>query len=451
MREARQPEEIKSIGSGRTFSLAPLRQSALAVVLKNLQGHQSSSSHHPRTGADLDVRAIRPERVGPRQCQVLPTMCNNVSAGQAVLRNVPSTSRRSGKRTRASQRKRERTRDERTATCPDSSISLIYSATFILMPTRIVAANLHVPPTIESAADVAQRVGCDPQWIVQQTGVLRRHVADDDCDPAEMAAEAARSLVAKAKPDWILHASATRRQSIPDTSVFVQRELGLRGVPAISVQATCLSFLAALQMADGLMSAGRAKSVLITSAELPCRVRNYAEAESSALLGDGAAAVLLDWSPEPSCVEYFAMETWSEGAEYAEIRGGGHRFLPYAANTTAEDNLFHMDGDLLLRHGVPRMKRFVQRIWDELNMGPADIDLVIPHQPSATSLRVLERLGFPPERVVNVLAEYGNCVAASMPMALATALAEKRLQRGDRILLLGTAAGVSLGAAVLRW
>ena len=253
-------------------------------------------------------------------------------------------------------------------TCGDEPLHYETTARFTfpvdLMPTRIVAANLYVPPTVESAADVAGKSGCDADWIIQQTGVERRHVASADCDPAVMAAEAARSLMVDSavKPDWLIHAAATRRQSIPDTSVFVQRELGLRGVPSISVQATCLSFLVALQMADGLMAAGRAKQVLITSAELPCRVRNFTEPESSALLGDGAAAVLLEWSGEASAVEYFAMETWSEGAEYAEIRGGGHRCLPGAPETKPDDNLFHMDGDRLLRYGLPRMKRFVL-IW----------------------------------------------------------------------------------------
>lgn len=322
------------------------------------------------------------------------------------------------------------------------------------MPTRITAANLWVPPVVETAADLALKIGQSAEWIIQQTGVERRHVAPADCDPAKMAAEAARPLLDvgdKFNPDWLIHAAATRRQSIPDTSVFVQRELGLRGVPAISVQATCLSFLVGLQMADGLLAAGRARRVLLTSAELPCRVRNYSEPESASLLGDGAAAVILEWTSDPSAVEYFAMETWSAGAEHAEIRGGGHRCLPGDPGTEADDNLFHMNGDALLRAGVPRMKKFIQRLWDTLEIGVNEIDLVIPHQPSAASLRVLERLGFETNQVVNILADYGNCVAASMPMALATAIQQQRLQRGQRVLLLGTAAGVSLGAAVLRW
>ncbi|MCA9176980.1 MAG: ketoacyl-ACP synthase III [Planctomycetales bacterium] len=325
------------------------------------------------------------------------------------------------------------------------------------MGIRIVDAEHGAPQRVETAAEIAVRIGRDEQWIIERTGVAFRHVAEPDCHPAELAAEVAGRLLqrqpgAASQVDWLLHASATRWQSIPDTSVFVQRALELHGVPSLSVQATCLSFLPALQLAEGLLAAGRASRVLITTAELPCRVRDFAQPESAALLGDGAAAVLLEWTPnDPGGIVHYAMETWSDGAEFAEIRGGGHRCLPGLPETSLQDSLFHMDGERLLRAGVPRMRKFMNRFWKASDLSPDDIDLVVPHQPSAASLKVLSRLGFSSEQVVDILSKYGNCVAASMPMALSIAHRDGRLQRGDRVLLLGTAAGISLGAMVLTW
>lgn len=319
------------------------------------------------------------------------------------------------------------------------------------MGTRIEATSMCVPPHVQTSEELAPQIGRDVQWILDRAGVAQRHVAEPDLDPAELAAEAAAPLMSGDPPDWIIHAAATRRQSIPDTSVFVQDRLGLRGIPSFSINATCLSFLAALQAADAMIAAGRAKRVLITCAELTCRVRDFSEPESAALLGDGAAAAMVVHDPTHRLLEHFAMETWPAGAELAEVRGGGHLRFPGAEGTVDADQLFHMAGDRLLRMAVPRMRKFMRRFWDACGGGPDDIDWVVPHQPSAAAMRVLSRLGFRQEQVIDILRNYGNCAAASMPMALAVAENEGRLVRGDRVLLVGTAAGLSLGAALVRW
>ena len=110
-----------------------------------------------------------------------------------------------------------------------------------------------------------------------------------------------------------------------------------------------------------------------------------------------------------------------------------------------------MQGDQLLRVTIPRLRKFLDRFFAECGASQSDVKLVVPHQPSGPALQLLTRWGFEESRVVNIIGQYGNCVAASMPMALSIAMKEERIQRGDKILLLGTAAGISLGAALITW
>ncbi len=325
----------------------------------------------------------------------------------------------------------------------------------VAMSIRITATAWAVPPQIQTAEELAPLIGRSPEWILSRTGVCRRHVSGDLKDPAVLAAAAARSILQEhGPPDLILYAGAVPRQAIPDLSVFVHRELGLTGIPAFSVNSACLSFLTALKTAEGLIAGGTFSRVLICVAELGSRGRNFHEPESAALLGDGAAAVLVERAeslPLTSGFEAFRMQTWSEGADLTGVRGGGLMSPLGDDGDSPEDQLFHMDGVALLKLTVPRLRRFLTNFLRDSGVTTDDIDLVVPHQPSGPGLRLLTRWGFCESRVVNIIANYGNCVAASMPMALAMAHQAGRLSPGSRILFLGTSAGVSIGAALFRW
>jgi 3-oxoacyl-[acyl-carrier-protein] synthase-3 len=227
--------------------------------------------------------------------------------------------------------------------------------------------------------------------------------------------------------------------------------LNLQGVPAMSVNTACLSFVSAVVIADALIERGVYDRILICVAELASRGRNFQEPESAALLGDGAAAVLMERTDGASCIQHSLLETWSEGADLAGLRGGGTLRTPDDPTTTFSDHRFFMQGDHLLRATIPRLRKFLDRFFSECNCSQADIQLVVPHQPSGPALQILTRWGFTDDQVINIIGQYGNCVAASMPMALAIAVNEGRLNRGDRVLMLGTAAGISLGAVLIQW
>lgn len=317
---------------------------------------------------------------------------------------------------------------------------------------KVAATGFYAPPRVETAAELAPRIGTSEEWIATRTGVRERRISDE---PIEiMAAHAARAaLQAGRAPDLIVNASVSARQLIPDTSVYIQHELGLEGIPSYTIQASCLSFLVALHNAAALVAAGAYRRVLVVSAERGSLGRNLAEPESAALLGDGAAAAVLEPTPkdEASRLVGWRMATWPRGASLTEVRGHGQRLHPNDPATRTEDNLFSMDGPGVYRMALRHVRPLVQALLKDHGLTPADVDWVVPHQASGPGLAMLPRLGFPAERTVNVVGQFGNCVAASIPMALAHLAASGRVRRGQRVLLVGTGAGFSVAGALLRW
>jgi 3-oxoacyl-[acyl-carrier-protein] synthase-3 len=317
---------------------------------------------------------------------------------------------------------------------------------------QITSTGLYAPPKVETAEDLASRVGKSAEWILASTGVARRHVAEEPVE--QMAAKAAQQALGSGPPpDLILNASTTPRQLIPDTSVFVQSALGFDGIASHTIHGTCLSFLLALHTAGAFIAAGAYRRILVVSSEFGTMARNYAEPESSVLLGDGAAAAVIEPTPERASSKLLAYVTgvYPRFSGLAELPGNGTRHPANSPDTRFEHNLFHMNGTRLFRAAMITIPKLLPRLFEQSGLGVDDIDLVVPHQPSKPGIESLARWGFGPDRVVDVVAEYGNCIAASMPMALATAHADGRLTRGKRVLLIGTGAGLSIGAAILEW
>jgi 3-oxoacyl-[acyl-carrier-protein] synthase-3 len=320
------------------------------------------------------------------------------------------------------------------------------------LEVKVASTAFYAPPRVETAAELAPLIGVSEEWIVTRTGVRERRIADEPVET--MAARAARAALQSGQaPDLILNASVSPRQLIPDTSVYLQHELGLEGIPSYSIHASCLSFLAALHGAAALVAAGAYRRVLVVSAERGSVGRNPSEPESAALIGDGAAAAVLEPTPsgEASALFGWRMSTWPKGAALTELRGCGQAHSPNDPATRAEDNLFAMDGPGVYKMALRRVPPFVRELLADHGLEAGDVDWVVPHQASGPGLALLPRLGFPPERVVNIVGQYGNCVAASIPMALAHLAASGKLRRGDTVLLVGTGAGFSVAGALLRW
>jgi 3-oxoacyl-[acyl-carrier-protein] synthase-3 len=317
---------------------------------------------------------------------------------------------------------------------------------------KVGATGLYLPPTYETADDLAPRLQRSRDWILARTGVAKRHVSHEPMD--QMGARAVRAALGDGPPpDLLVNASGVAHQLIPDSSVHIQRALGWEKIPSFSIHATCLSFLVALQNVSCLIASGAYKRVCIVSSELATPGRDFSSPESAALIGDGAAAAVLQPTPDgqESALLAWRMRTWPEFADLSEVRGFGMRRHPDDPETTFRDQLFHMNGPALYRKAIERGACLIQELMRDAEMCACEADLVVPHQTTDLGVRVYARFGFREDRIVNVVREQGNCVAASIPLALATAHAQGRLKRGMRVVIVGTGAGLSIAGAVLRW
>lgn len=318
---------------------------------------------------------------------------------------------------------------------------------------RVVGSGIATLPHHQSNAELAELLGMSADEIERMSGVRRRYVGAADMDLPTLHAMACREALAEGgPPDLIINASVGFHQLIPDTTIFIQRALGLDGIPGFSVHATCLSFLHAVQLAHAYLRTGAYRRILVSSAELNSRVRNFAEPESAALLGDAGAALVLEACDDPGAgILHASIKAWPAGAELTEVRGFGLRKHPLAPETAPSDYLFSMDGAALLKAASRRFVQHMNAFWDAARIDRDEIDLVVPHQPSGSGLRFLARYGFAPEKIVNILPDYGNCASVSLPLALALACREGRLHDGDKLLLVGTGAGLAVGAILWRW
>ena len=258
------------------------------------------------------------------------------------------------------------------------------------MNIKIKGYGLYIPPDIETAKDIAKRIGKTEEWIINKCGVKERRVSKIDVD--EMGAIAGKeALNGGSEPDLIINASGVPKQTIPDTSTFYQKALNLEGIPSFSIHSTCLSFLVAFNTASALIESKVYKRILIISSDRGTIGRNYKEPESASLLGDGAAAVVLEPSKqdEHGKLLYYTMNTWPSGAHLTEVRGGGTFKHPQNPKTKISDNLFSMDGPGIYKIARKKVYRLVSKTLKHTNLRKEDIDWVVPHQASWESSRCI--------------------------------------------------------------
>ena len=318
------------------------------------------------------------------------------------------------------------------------------------MNIRITGSGYYVPSTIETAEDVSKKINKSKDWIISKTGVLERRISDIDVDM--MGALAAKQALKNSSvPDLIINASGVPKQTIPDTSVFIQKELGFKGIPAFSVHSTCLSFLSAFHIASGLIESKQYKKILIVSSDRGSVGRNFDEPESAALLGDAAAAIILEPSNDSVMIDY-KMETWSDGAELTQVKGGGTYRHPDNPKTIKRDHYFTMQGPQVYKLARKKVYFMIRKILKENNLNIQNIDFVVPHQASESAVKAYSKFGgFADDCVMNIIPQYGNCVSASIPLALSIAIEQKRIKRGDTVMMIGTGAGLSVASTIIKY
>jgi 3-oxoacyl-[acyl-carrier-protein] synthase-3 len=328
-----------------------------------------------------------------------------------------------------------------------------------LRKVKILGTGKYLPQQLITSAELDQRLGVPSGWSEAASGVAVRHFITDETASLMGAFAAGKALeragISLRDIDCLISASGVMEQAIPCTAALISAHLGGEAIniPAYDINSTCLSFLTALDTLSYLVAAGRYRHVLIVSSEVASVGLNWQNKETCVLFGDGAAAAVIGRTGpgESSSILTSRMETYSEGAHFCEICGGGTGLHPrYYSEATKEAFLFRMDGKALFKKSAQLMPDFMRRLLEPAHISLDEIKLVIPHQASGRAMELVRRkLGIESERFMTIIKNHGNTIAASIPMALHAAIEEGRICRGDRIMLLGTSAGLSLGGMVL--
>ncbi len=330
------------------------------------------------------------------------------------------------------------------------------------MSAQILGTGEHVPRRCVLSTELDTRWNKPAGWTLRHTGIDRRYYADAEETTSSMAAMAAEAALRDAglspdELDCIISACSVMEQAIPCSAALIQRQLGLgeSGIPAFDINATCLSFLAALDTLSMAIAAGRYRRVLIVSSEIASAGLPEDDAETSMLFGDGAGAVVIGASTDEGTSRILGthFETYGIGAELCQVRAGGTRIRP-RENMQAflEGACFQMRGRQTYRMAAQRLPAFIARLFDRAGVTLDRIDRIIPHQASAKALTHLQALlKLPAGRLVRTLGERGNQMAASIPVALHHAVNSGLVKRGDTIALIGSGAGLSFGGAVLTY
>ena len=295
----------------------------------------------------------------------------------------------------------------------------------------------------------------------KKSGVATRYFMQDE-SIAIMAARAVEGALSNAglrfeELDALIFAAASPQQPIPCTAAFVQKELGYgcSGVACFDIDATCLSFIVAMDYAMLAIGAGRFRRVAVVSAESARDHLNYEHLESASLFGDGAVAFIFAHNDIPQGVQLIKshMETYGDYTNLCELKGGGVSLPPshYDAKRHAEF-CFTMNGPKLFKTTRKYLSRFIDRLFENTNYQISDVDVLVPHQASRTAMELFKRhVGVASERWVDILEDYGNQVSVSIPTAFHYALETGRIQSGDLVLLIGTGAGLAFAGHLLKF
>lgn len=324
------------------------------------------------------------------------------------------------------------------------------------MGSKIIGLGMFAPSKTLTNEQLEKIVDTNDAWITERTGIKERHIAEGGTPNSDVAVQAARRALADAgvEPgdiDIIVVGTCTPDMPLPSTACFLQMKLGATRAFAVDLNAACSGFLYSLSTADALIRAGRGKKALVLGSELLSSVTNYTDRATCILFGDGAGAVVLEECADGQGV--LSCHLHSDGRLWELIHApGGGTLHPYSPET-ANDHMhcIRMAGNETFKHAVTKLVEVAGEALERNGVQVSDVALFVPHQ---ANLRIIsavgKRLGIPDERVYVNLARFGNTSAASIPIALAEARANGRLNKGDLVLLAAFGAGLTWGSVLMR-
>ncbi len=321
---------------------------------------------------------------------------------------------------------------------------------------KIIGCGSYLPEGVMTNDDLARIIDTSNEWIEQRTGIKARHIAGKKETTSDMATRAARRALEKAglegkDIDAIFLATTTPDQTFPATAVTVQDNLGMgdKGF-AFDIQAVCSGFIYALATADNFVKSGQINRALVIGAERFSSLLDWTDRTTCVLFGDGAGAVILEADDAAKGTKkdrgILSTHLHSEGAHRGQLYVDGG---PATTQTTGH---VRMNGREVFRHAVTRMGEVVVEALKSNDLEGKDIQWLVPHQANKRIIdATAQKLGLPPERVVITVEQHGNTSAASIPLALCTAVEDGRIRSGDLILMEAMGGGFTWGAALARW
>ena len=322
---------------------------------------------------------------------------------------------------------------------------------------KITGVAGYVPPRVVTNSDLEKIVDTSDEWIRTRTGIRERHYAEPGVASSHLGTEAAKKLlVAKGigadEIELIVLATVTPDMLFPATACLIQDRLGAKNAWGFDLSAACSGFAYALTVGAQFVGSGTHKKVLVIGSDVMTSILDYTDRATCVLFGDGAGAVLLEPAAEGEGILNFSHDIDGSGGENLYMPGGGS-LHPTSAETVAKRMHFvHQEGAQVFKYAVRRMSEHAVSILERNGLSSKDLALVVPHQANLRIIKGMqERLGIEDSKVMINIDHFGNTTAGTIPLGLMEAVEQKRVKKGDLVLLIAVGAGYTTGAVLMRW
>ncbi len=323
---------------------------------------------------------------------------------------------------------------------------------------KITAVAGYVPPRVVTNADLEKIVDTTDEWIRTRTGIRERHYADPGVASSHLGTEAAKKLLAAKRLapeeiDMIVVATVTPDMLFPATACLIQHRLGATKAWGFDLSAACSGFAYALTVGAQFVGAGSHKKVLVIGSDVMTSILDFKDRATCVLFGDGAGAVLLEPAAnDAEGIIDFAHDIDGSGGGNLYMPAGGSLHPPSCETVEKRMHYVHQEGQQVFKYAVKRQAELACQMLERNGISSRDLALVVPHQANLRIIRAMqERLGVDDSKVLVNIDRYGNTTAATIPLGLVDAVEQKRLRKGDLVLLVAVGAGYTAGSILMRW